>query len=308
MRARFGGRLQMVISGSAALSMEVAELIDALGIPVYEGYGLSETSPVVSANTPRHRKLGSVGRVLPGVRVVIDERLGERPGEGEIIVYGPNVMRGYHNRPEENAAAFTSDGGFRTGDLGHVDQEGYLFITGRIKEQYKLENGKYVMPGVIEEELKLSPLVANAMIYGDGRPYNIALVVPDGAALADRAEARGPRARRSRPRPEGARAAPGGDGGPARRVPGLRGAAQGPGHRRGLHDGERAAHADDEAQAAGAPHALSPRHRRALRGWRGGARPPRAVMAQQQPLTTASPRARARSPSAGSRWCPRRCA
>ncbi len=190
-RARFGGRLQMVISGSAALSMEVAELIDALGIPVYEGYGLSETSPVVSANTPRHRKLGSVGRVLPGVRVVIDERLGERPGEGEIIVYGPNVMRGYHNRPEENAAAFTSDGGFRTGDLGHVDQEGYLFITGRIKEQYKLENGKYVMPGVIEEELKLSPLVANAMIYGDGRPYNIALVVPDGAALADRAEREG---------------------------------------------------------------------------------------------------------------------
>jgi len=184
-RERFGGRLRMVFSGSAALSIEVAELIDALGIAVYEGYGLSETSPVVSANTRQHRKIGSVGRVLPGVRVEIDESKGERPGEGEVIVHGPNVMRGYHNRPEENAAAFTADGGLRTGDLGYLDDDGFLFITGRIKEQYKLENGKYVMPGPVEEELKLSPYIGNVMVYGDGRPYNIAIVVPDRPALEE---------------------------------------------------------------------------------------------------------------------------
>jgi len=190
-RERFGGRLEKVISGSAALTVEVAELIDALGIKVYEGYGLSETSPVVAANTPRHRKLGSVGRVLPGVRVAIDESKGEGRGDGEIIVHGPNVMRGYHNRPEENAAALTEDGGLRTGDLGHLDEDGYLFITGRIKEQYKLENGKYVMPGAVEEELKLSSFIANVMVHGDGRPYNIAIVVPDSAALEDWAKREG---------------------------------------------------------------------------------------------------------------------
>ena len=190
-RERFGGRLEKVISGSAALTLEVAELIDALGIAVYEGYGLSETSPVVAANTPRHRKLGSVGRVLPGVRVVIDESKGGAEGEGEIIVYGPNVMRGYHHREEENAAALTEDGGLRTGDLGRLDEDGYLFITGRIKEQYKLENGKYVMPGVVEEELKLSPYIANVMVHGDGRPYNIAIVVPDLPALEDWAKREG---------------------------------------------------------------------------------------------------------------------
>lgn len=190
-RERFGGRLRFVISGSAALNPEVAELIDALGIPVYEGYGLSETSPVVSVNTPRARKMGSVGRVIPGVRVEIDESRGEKPGEGEIIVYGPNVMRGYHNRPEENEAAFTSDGGLRTGDLGYLDDDGFLFITGRIKEQYKLANGKYVMPGPVEEELKLSPYIANIMVHGDGRSYNIAIVVPDRAALEEWAKREG---------------------------------------------------------------------------------------------------------------------
>ena len=94
-------------------------------------------------------------------------------------MYGPNIMMGYHNREEENAAVFTEDKGFRTGDLGYLDEEGYLFITGRIKEQYKLENGKYVSPAPLEEQLKLSPFIANSMIYGDNRLYNVALVVPD---------------------------------------------------------------------------------------------------------------------------------
>jgi long-chain acyl-CoA synthetase len=100
-------------------------------------------------------------------------------------------MRGYHDRPEENAAAFTEDGGLRTGDLGYLDEDGFFFNTGRIKEQYKLENGKYVMPSTVEEELKLSPFIANVLVVGAGRPYNVAIVVPDRAALEDWARSEG---------------------------------------------------------------------------------------------------------------------
>jgi long-chain acyl-CoA synthetase len=179
----FGGRLRYAFTGSAAISKDVIEFIDALGISVYEGYGLTETSPVVTTNSPGARKFGSVGKVLPGVRVEIDRSATTDPRHGEIVVYGPNIMRGYHNRPEETAAALRPDGGLRTGDLGYFDDDGYLFISGRIKEQYKLENGKYVMPSPLEEALKLSPFVANVMIYGDGKPFNIALVVPNAQAL-----------------------------------------------------------------------------------------------------------------------------
>jgi long-chain acyl-CoA synthetase len=196
-RARFGGRLTFTVSGSAALSQEVAEFIDSLGIMVYEGYGLTETSPVVSVNFPSARVIGSVGRPLPGVRVTIDpaavqdRTTSSDPSriEGEIVVYGPNVMKGYFKRPEETAAIFTADGGLRTGDMGYLDAGGYLFITGRIKEQYKLENGKYVVPSPLEEQLKLSPYIANAMVYGDNRPHNVALVVANVPALAKWAQA-----------------------------------------------------------------------------------------------------------------------
>jgi long-chain acyl-CoA synthetase len=169
--------------------------MDALGIAVYEGYGLTETSPVVTANVPGARKLGSVGRPLPGVRVVIDRSAGtggqgatggedgKNGDHGEIIVHGPCVMQGYHRRPEETRAAFTADGGLRTGDLGYLDQDGYLHITGRIKERYKLENGKYVVPGPLEERLKLSPFIAQVMVHGSGRPHNVALVVPAAERL-----------------------------------------------------------------------------------------------------------------------------
>jgi long-chain acyl-CoA synthetase len=196
-RARFGGHLRYAFSGGAALSVEVAEFIDSLGIKVYEGYGLTETSPVATANSPGARKVGSVGRPIPGVRVEIDPASGEsRPTpdgkhtrfEGEVVIYGHNVMKGYLKRPEENAAVFTKDGGFRTGDMGYIDPQGFLFLTGRIKEQYKLENGKYVVPTPIEEALKLSPYVANAMVYGDNRPYNVALIVADIPALRRWAE------------------------------------------------------------------------------------------------------------------------
>jgi long-chain acyl-CoA synthetase len=182
-RAKFGGRLKYTVSGSAALSQEVAEFVDALGIAVYEGYGLTETSPVVSSNCPDHRRVGSVGRPLKDVDVHIEPAEGAPSGEGEIVVKGPNVMLGYHNRPEDTAQVFTADGALRTGDLGRLDEDGYLFITGRIKEQYKLENGKYVVPSPLEEELKLSPFIANVMLYGADRPHNVALVVPEREAL-----------------------------------------------------------------------------------------------------------------------------
>jgi long-chain acyl-CoA synthetase len=214
-RARFGGRLRYAFSGGAAISTEVAEFIDSLGVTVYEGYGLTETSPIATANSPGHRRIGSVGRAIPHVRVEIDTSAGggEKNGykEGEIVIYGPNIMVGYHNRPEENAAVFTStapasggpglvsppqagvppEKGFRTGDMGYVDSEGYVYITGRIKEQYKLENGKYVVPTPLEEELKLSPYIANVMVYGDNKPFNVALIVANVDAVKSWADKAG---------------------------------------------------------------------------------------------------------------------
>jgi long-chain acyl-CoA synthetase len=175
-RARFGGQLKYAFSGGAAISTEVAEFIDSLGITVYEGYGLTETSPIATANWPNSRKIGSVGKPIPGVTIKVSD-------EGELIVYGPNVMKGYHNRKEENDAVLQPDGGFRTGDMGRLDPDGFVFITGRLKEQYKLENGKYVVPTPLEEQLKLSPFVLNAMVYGDNKPYNVALVVADVGAV-----------------------------------------------------------------------------------------------------------------------------
>lgn len=182
-RRKLGGQLRYAITASATLSREVGEFIDGLGIAVYEGYGLTETSPVVAMNRPGKRKLGSVGLPIEHVRIEIDTTRGDTPGEGEIIVHGPNVMKGYHARPEENARAFSPDGGLRTGDLGRLDADGYLFITGRLKEQYKLENGKYVMPSPLEEKLAISPFIRNVMLYGADHAYNVALVVIDAARV-----------------------------------------------------------------------------------------------------------------------------
>lgn len=183
-RARFGGKLKLVVSGSAALNEDVARFIDALGIVVYEGYGLTETSPVISVNYEGHRKFGSVGPVIPGVEVLLDETKGDTAGEGELLVRGPNVMLGYHNRPDDTAAVLDSDGTLHTGDLARIDQDGFIFITGRIKELYKLENGKYVAPSLLEEQLKMSPWVANIVLYGSNKPHNVALIVLDPEALS----------------------------------------------------------------------------------------------------------------------------
>jgi len=178
-RDAFGGRLRYAFSGGAAIATEVAEFISAVGVTVYEGYGLTETSPVVTANTRTSRRIGSVGRPIPGVTVEIDTDVTGDKEVGEIVVHGPNVMMGYYNLPEENDAVFTEDHGFRTGDLGYVDDDGFLFIRGRIKEQYKLENGKYVVPSPIEEQLQLSGFISQVMVYGEQRPFNVAVVVPD---------------------------------------------------------------------------------------------------------------------------------
>jgi long-chain acyl-CoA synthetase len=190
-RARFGGRLRFAICGAAALPRETAEFIDGIGITVYEGYGLTETSPIVSANTPVARKLGSAGKPLPGVRVTIDEAVGPAREGGEIVVHGQNVMQGYHGRDDENRRVFVDGHGLRTGDLGYLDADGFLFVTGRIKEQYKLTNAKYVAPSPIEERLKLSPFIDNVLVYGDNRPYNVALIVPCSEAVQGFARARG---------------------------------------------------------------------------------------------------------------------
>ncbi len=163
----------------------MAEFIDNVGITVYEGYGLSETSPIATANYPENQCLGTVGRAIPGVEILIDtEAVGNAMGkEGEILIKGPNVMQGYHNLDAETARAIRDDGAFRSGDLGWLDDRGYLHITGRIKEQYKLENGKYVVPSPLEEQLKLSGFINQVLVYGDNRPHNVAVIVPDMDAL-----------------------------------------------------------------------------------------------------------------------------
>ncbi len=181
-RELFGGRLRFAFSGGAALSKEVAEFVDMLGILVFEGYGLTETSPIASMNYPGTKKIGTVGKCIPGVSVEIDTGVTGDEVMGEIVIYGHNIMQGYHNLDEENEKVLLEkDGvrGFRSGDMGFVDDEGFLHITGRIKEQYKLMNGKYVVPTPLEERMKLSPFVANAMVYGMNREFNIALIIPD---------------------------------------------------------------------------------------------------------------------------------
>lgn len=189
-RAIFGGRLKHVVTGGAIMKPEIAMFFSDVGVPTYDGYGLSETSPVISNNSPgRGNKYGTVGKAFRDTKVVIDKsRVGKDSPDGEIVVYGAQVMQGYHNKPAITKEAMMPDTwngfpGVRTGDRGWLDEEGYLHITGRFKDEYKLENGKYVHPESIEGEIKLVPYVSNALVYGEGRLYNVALVVPDFAVL-----------------------------------------------------------------------------------------------------------------------------
>jgi len=165
--------------------------MDAVGIPVCEGYGLTETSPVIAMNVLNRRKVGSVGNVLEGVSVYILDEHGNPLGpgkEGEICCSGPNVMKGYYNNSKatEEVITLAPDGKsrlFHTGDLGKLGEDGFLSITGRLKEQYKLENGKYVCPTPIEEAIGMSRFVSQVVVCGANKPYNVALVVPDWGAI-----------------------------------------------------------------------------------------------------------------------------
>jgi long-chain acyl-CoA synthetase len=183
-REGFGGRLRGSMSGSAAMNPEIAGFFFDIGIPVYDCYGMTETSPAITMNSPTACKLGSVGKPIEKVKVVIDSSVVEEGArDGEIVCYGPNVMKGYHNKPQATSEVMTEDGGIRTGDRGRFDEEGFLYITGRIKEQYKLENGKFVFPASLEEDIRLIPYVENAMVYGENRLYNVCLIVPDFQVL-----------------------------------------------------------------------------------------------------------------------------
>lgn len=179
-KQRFGGRLQFACSGAAALSPDVAEFVDNLGIEVYEGYGMTETAGIATCNQPTARRIGTVGKPLPGVDIELDHAApGGDAENGEIIVLGTGVMAGYHNLPEETEKVMTPKAGLRTGDLGRFDRDGFLVITGRVKELYKLQNGKYVAPAPLEERLTLSPFIAQAMLHGADKPYNVAILVPN---------------------------------------------------------------------------------------------------------------------------------
>ncbi|MBW2533728.1 MAG: long-chain fatty acid--CoA ligase [Deltaproteobacteria bacterium] len=183
-RAKFGGRLTMSVSSSAALNPNIADFFFDIGLPVYEAWGMTELSPAGTVNTPDEYKTGSGGKPLDKVRLVIDKSVTEEGAkDGELIVYGPNVMQGYHNKPEATAETLTEDGGMRTGDRAYIDEDGFLFITGRIKEQFKLENGKFVFPAAMEEEIKLLPYVEHAMIHGLNMPHTVCVVVPDMVVL-----------------------------------------------------------------------------------------------------------------------------
>jgi len=175
-REGVGGRLRYFVSGGAPLSPVLSYAFLGAGISILQGYGMTETC-IVAANRPDDNKVGSVGLPFPGIDVKLDE-------ENEILMRGPNVMRGYYGKPDETSAVFTEDGWFRTGDVGRFDERGHLFITDRKKELFKLSNGKYVAPQLVESLIKQSALVNQVVVVGAGRKQPAALIVPDWEALA----------------------------------------------------------------------------------------------------------------------------
>jgi long-chain acyl-CoA synthetase len=187
-REGFGGRLEFFIGGAAFLDIEIQRFFYAIGIPMYQGYGLSEASPIISANTPRAHKLGTSGKIVPDLEVrICDEKgvplpLGEK---GEIVVKGENVMAGYW-RNEEATAATIKEGWLHTGDLGHMDEDGYLYVLGRVKSLLINGTGEKYSPEGIEEALVSgTPIIEQVMLHNDHDPYTVALIVPNREALRD---------------------------------------------------------------------------------------------------------------------------
>jgi long-chain acyl-CoA synthetase len=176
-RERLGGRLRLGVSGAAPLSEEVMEFFHALGVPVIEGYGLTETSSSTTVNQPDDFRIGTVGRAVPGTEIRLDE-------DGEILVRSETVFTGYYNDPQATAAAFTEDGWFRTGDVGEIDDDGFVRITDRKKDLIITAGGKNVAPQNLENALKSSRFVSQAMAVGDRKPYIAALLTLDEAEVA----------------------------------------------------------------------------------------------------------------------------
>jgi long-chain acyl-CoA synthetase len=180
-RAGMGGKAEEFISGGAPLGRELAEWYADIGILIHEGYGLTETSPVIAVNTPHTHKLGTVGKPLANLEVRIAD-------DGEVLVRGPSVFKGYWNRPDETAAAFV-DGWFKTGDIGDLDSDGFLSITDRKKDLIKTSGGKFIAPQPIENSLKLNPLIGTAVVIGDRRKFPAVLISPFFPVLEDWARA-----------------------------------------------------------------------------------------------------------------------
>ena len=180
-RSGMGGEAEEFISGGAPLGRELAEWYADIGIPIHEGYGLTETSPVIAVNTPRFHKLGTVGKPLPNVEVRI-------ASDGEVLVRGPSIFKGYWNRPDETRAAFV-DGWFKTGDIGQLDADGFLSITDRKKDLIKTSGGKFIAPQPIENSLKLNSLIGTAVVLGDRRKFPALLIAPHFPVLEDWARA-----------------------------------------------------------------------------------------------------------------------
>jgi len=180
-RAGMGGKADEFISGGAPLGRELAEWFADVGIPIHEGYGLTETSPVIAVNTPAAHKLGTVGKPLANVEVRIAE-------DGEVLVRGPSIFQGYWNRPEETQNAFV-DGWFKTGDIGHLDSQGFLSITDRKKDLIKTSGGKFIAPQPIENSLKLNAFIGTAVVLGDRRKFPSVLIAPHFPVLEDWARA-----------------------------------------------------------------------------------------------------------------------
>ncbi len=184
-RERFGGRVRFFISGSAALNADIAKWFHAAGILILEGYGMTENAAGATVNHPEDYKMGTVGPALPGSEVKI--------GEGdEVLLRGPHIMAGYHNLPEETANTLTEDGWLRTGDKGHIDEDGFLVITGRIKDLFKTSGGKYIAPSAIESKFKaICPYASQFVVFGNDRNFVVALITLDPDAMASWAEENG---------------------------------------------------------------------------------------------------------------------
>ena len=177
-REAFGGRVRIFVSGGAPLGIDTAQWFASVGIALWEGYGLTETSPVIALNTPLSHRMGAAGMPLPNVELKL-------ASDGELLVRGPSVFGGYWHKPEATAESFDPEGWFRTGDIAHIDADGFLYITDRKKELLKTSGGKLVAPQPIENKLKNSLLVAQAALVGDKHKFISALVSPNFAALEE---------------------------------------------------------------------------------------------------------------------------